>query len=90
MLEFMVNEILGVKIGICVHSYFGVVDNGDVVYPQEFLILGAEHPVPVAPAVPVVGGDPPLSLMGMAALRPPPQQFIENVVDVGKGFTGTD
>ncbi len=73
MLEFAVNEVLGVKIGICVHSYFGMADNGDVVHPQKFLVLGAEHPVPVASAVPVVGGDPPLPLMGMAALRPSPQ-----------------
>ena len=58
---------------ICVHSYFGMADNGDVVHPQKFLVLGAEHPVPVASAVPVVGGDPPLPLMGMAALRPSPQ-----------------
>ena len=73
MLKFAVNEILGVKIGICVHLYFGVADNGDVVYPQKFLILGAEHPVPVAPAVPVVSRNPPLPLMGVAALRPSPQ-----------------
>ena len=73
MLEFAVNKVLGVEIGVCVHSYFGVADNGDVVYPQEFFILGAEYPVPVAPAMPVVGGDPPLSLMRVAALRPSPQ-----------------
>ena len=40
MLEFAVNKILGVKIGICVHSYFAVPDYGDVVYPQEFRVLG--------------------------------------------------
>ena len=68
MLEFTVDEVLGVKIGICVHSYFDMADNGDVVYPQEFLILGGEHPVPVSFAVPVVGGNPPLSLVGVAAL----------------------
>ena len=56
MLEFAVHEVLGVKIGVCVHSYFGMADNGDVIHPQEFLILGAEHPVPVPFAVPVVGG----------------------------------
>ena len=90
MLEFTVNEILGVKIGIRVHSYFGVADNGNVVYSQKFRVLGAEHPVPVASAVPVVGRNPPLPLMGVTALRPSPQQFIEDVVDMGKGFTGAD
>ena len=65
-------------------------DNGDVIHPQEFLILGAEHPVPVPFAVPVVGGYPPLSLVGMSALCPSPQQFVEDVVNVGKGFAGAD
>ena len=73
MLKLAVNEVLGVKIGVCIHSYFSVADNGDVVYPQEFLALGAEYPVPVAPAVPVVGRNPPPPLMGVAALRPSPQ-----------------
>ena len=56
MLEFAASEILGVEIGICVHSYLGMADNGDVVYPQEFLILNGEYPIPVSLAVPVVGG----------------------------------
>lgn len=48
MLKLAVNEVLGVKIGVCIHSYFRVADNGDVVYPQEFFALGTEYPVPVA------------------------------------------
>ena len=90
MLEFAVNEVLGVKIGICVHSYFRVADNGNVVNPQEFLVLRGEHPVPVTSAVPVVGGYPPLSFVWMAALCPTPQQFVKDIVDVSEGFTGTD
>ena len=79
MLKFAVNEVLGVKTGVCIHSYFRVANNGNVVYLQEAFVLRREHPVPIASAVPVVGGDPPLSLMGMTAFHPSPQQFIFSI-----------
>lgn len=90
VIEFAVNEVLGVKVRIRVDSYFRVADDWNVVHPQESLVLRGEYPVSVFSSVPVVGGYPPFPLMRMAALGPPPQQFVEDIVDVGKRLAGTD
>ena len=72
MSEFPICEVLGVKVGVCIHSYLGMADNRDTVCSLKHFVLGGEHPIPVTSTVPIVGGDPPLSLVRMAAFRPPP------------------
>ena len=61
-----------------------------MIHPQKFFVLRGEYPVSVSSAVPVVCGYPPFPLVGVTAFGPPPQQFIENIVDVRKRLTGTD
>ena len=65
------DEIVGFKVGICVHSYFRMPDDGSVACAQKLLvILGGEHPVTAALVSPIPGGYPPFSLVRMPALRP--------------------
>ena len=65
-------------------------DNRDVIYPQEDFVFSRKHPLLVAFSVPIVGEDLPLPFVGMTALLPSPQQSIEDIVDMSKGFAGTD
>lgn len=83
-------KIFRLQVGIGVHSYFCMSDNRNVIHPQKFFVLRGEYPVSVSSAVPVVCGYPPFPLVGVTAFGPPPQQFIENIVDVRKRLTGTD
>ena len=72
MLKLPLDEIVGLKIGVCVHSYLCMPDNRDVAHTQKLFVVGGEHPVAIAFAVPVSGFNPPLTLFRVTAFRPLP------------------
>ena len=90
MIELPGMKVFRIQVRIGIHSYFCMSNNRNMVHSQKRFVLCREHPIPVSPAVPVAGRYPPLSLVWMAAFRPSPQQFVKNIVDVSKCFTGTD
>ena len=72
MIKLTLDEIFGFKIGVRVHSYLRVSDNGNMRSAQEFFSVGGEHPVAIVFAVPVSGSNPPFALFGVTAFRPLP------------------
>lgn len=89
LIELSFSEILHIEERICSRFHFGVPYNCCTIHPYQLLFIRREYPILVLNSMPVPGRDPPFILLWVPSFGPPPQQFVQDVIQMRERIART-